>query len=114
MPIQANRGASHRADVRLVRRVSPGIPRRSPEPKRRGCDRSSHHFSPHQTFVLTTNGQPSRTYTRITQARSDGNNARGWGGMHYPSTVEISDHLGEAIAKYVNANSMKRLGPMER
>lgn len=31
------------------------------------------------------------------------------GGMHYPSTVEISDGLGEAIAKYVNENSMKRL-----
>ena len=29
--------------------------------------------------------------------------------MHYPSTVEISDALGEAIAKYVNENAMKRL-----
>jgi hypothetical protein len=32
-----------------------------------------------QTFTLTTVGQPSRTYTRIAQARSDGNNARVWG-----------------------------------
>lgn len=66
-------------------------------------------FGPGQTFTLTTNGQPSRTYTSITQARSDGNNARVWGGMHYPSTVGISDALGEAIATYVNQNSMTRL-----
>ena len=50
-----------------------------------------------------------RTYTTIAQARSDGNNARVWGGMHYPSTVEISDGLGEAIANYVNEHSMTRL-----
>jgi membrane-associated phospholipid phosphatase len=62
-----------------------------------------------QTFTLTTTGQPSRTYTSIAQARSDGNNARVWGGMHYPSTVEISDAEGEAIAHYVNENSMQRL-----
>jgi hypothetical protein len=29
--------------------------------------------------------------------------------MHYPSTVEISDAEGEAIAHYVNENSMQRL-----
>jgi hypothetical protein len=67
------------------------------------------HFHRRQTFTLTTNGQPSRTYTSITQARSDGNNARVWGGMHYPSTVAISDRLGEAIAEYVNEHSMMRL-----
>ena len=67
------------------------------------------HFRRRLTFTLTTNGQPNRTYTSITQARSDGNNARVWGGMHYPSTVDISDGLGEAIAKYVNENSMTRL-----
>ena len=33
--------------------------------------------------------------------RNAWNNARFWGGMHYPSTVEISADLGEAIAKYV-------------
>ena len=65
-------------------------------------------FGRHQTFTLTTIGQPSRTYTSIAQARSDGDNARVWGGMHYPSTVAISDALGEAIAKYVDRNSMKR------
>ena len=52
------------------------------------------HFRRRQTFTLTTAGQPSRTYTSITQARSDGNNARVWGGMHYPSTVDISDADG--------------------
>ena len=55
----------------------------------------SRHFGDQQVFTLTTTGQPSRTYTSITQARSDGNHARVWGGMHYPSTVEISDALGE-------------------
>ena len=67
------------------------------------------YFRRDQTFTLTTIGQPNRTYTSIAQARSDGNNARVWGGMHYPSTVEISDAEGEAIANYVNLNSMQRL-----
>jgi membrane-associated phospholipid phosphatase len=62
-----------------------------------------------QTFTLTTTGQPNRIYTSIARARSDGNNARVWGGMHYPSTVRISDAVGEAIAEYVDMNSMKRL-----
>jgi hypothetical protein len=67
------------------------------------------YFNDAQRFTLTTTGQPSRTYTSISQARSDGNNARVWGGMHYPSTVEISDAEGEAIANYVNKHSMRRL-----
>jgi hypothetical protein len=67
------------------------------------------HFRRRQTFTLTTIGQPSRTYTSITQARSDGNNARIWGGMHYPSTVSISNAEGEAVADYVNSHSMQRL-----
>jgi len=65
-------------------------------------------FGRRQTFTLTT-GLTSRTYTSITQARSDGNNARVWGGMHYPSTVDVSDAMGEAIARYVNHHAMKRL-----
>jgi hypothetical protein len=60
-----------------------------------------------QTFKLTTPGQPDRTYNSIAQARSDGDNARVWGGLHYPSTVAISDAEGEAIANYVNQNSMQ-------
>lgn len=67
------------------------------------------HFSDRQTFTLTTTGRPDRTYTSIAQARADGNNARVWGGMHYPSTVAISDAVGEAIARYVNRNSMHPL-----
>ena len=65
-------------------------------------------FRGRQTFTLTTAGQPDRTYTSITQARSDGNNARVWGGMHYPSTVEISDAMGERIASYVDRHAMQR------
>jgi hypothetical protein len=66
------------------------------------------HFDPGQSFTLTTAGQPDRTYTSVAQARSDGNEARVWGGMHYPSTVEISDKAGETIAKYVNRKSMQK------
>jgi hypothetical protein len=62
-----------------------------------------------QTFTLTTTGQPNRTYSSIAQARSDGNNARVWGGMHFPSTVGISDAEGQAIANYVNRNAMQKL-----
>lgn len=53
--------------------------------------------------------QPDRTYHNILQERSDGNNARVCGGMHYPSTVQISDGIGQAIAIYVNQNSMQRV-----
>jgi hypothetical protein len=67
------------------------------------------HFGDVQTFTLTTFGQPSQTYTSISQARADGNNARIWGGMHFPSTVAISDGVGEAAANYVNASSMQLL-----
>ena len=65
------------------------------------------HFSDEQFFTLTTAGQPNRTYASITQARSDGNNGRIWGGMHFPSTIAISDAEGVAIAGHVNANSMQ-------
>jgi hypothetical protein len=67
------------------------------------------HFGDSQTFTLTTPGQPNRTYTSLRQARADGNNARVWGGMHYPSTVVISNDVGKAIARYVNLNSMQRV-----
>jgi hypothetical protein len=66
------------------------------------------HFRDAQTFTLTTVGQPSRTYTSLSQARSDGDNARVWGGMHYPSTVRISDLEGAAIATYIDTHMMQR------
>ena len=67
------------------------------------------YFDDAQTFTLTTRlssgvDLPNRTYMSVTQARSDGNNARVWGGMHYPSTNDISDSVGEAIADYINQN----------
>ena len=67
------------------------------------------HFGRRQTFTLTTPGQPDRTYSSIARARADGNNARVWGGMHYPSTVAVSDAVGEAIAEHVNRHAMQRL-----
>ena len=68
------------------------------------------YFSDAQTFTLTTPAQPDRTYTSIGQARADGNNARVWGGMHYPSTVAVSDGVGEAIARYVEQQAMRPRG----
>jgi hypothetical protein len=67
------------------------------------------YFADNQVFTLTTTGLPDRTYTSIAKVRSDGNNARVWGGMHYPSTVAISDSLGENVAKYVNRVAMRPL-----
>ncbi|HTH02935.1 MAG TPA: hypothetical protein VL882_21825, partial [Vicinamibacterales bacterium] len=51
----------------------------------------------------------SRDYTSISQARSDGNNARVWGGMHYPSTVVVGNQLGENVANYIIQNAMQPL-----
>ena len=34
--------------------------------------------------------------------------------MHYPSTVAISDAEGEAIANYVNLNSIRRLRDQDK
>ena len=67
------------------------------------------HFDDKQTFTLTTTGQGSRTYTRISKARSDGNDARVWGGMHYPSSVAISSDMGRKIAKYIDKRAMRPL-----
>ena len=67
-------------------------------------------FDDAQTFTLTTktgNAVLSRTYMSISQARSDGNNARVWGGMHYPSTVAVGNQLGENVANYINQHAMQ-------
>jgi membrane-associated phospholipid phosphatase len=64
------------------------------------------YFDDRQVFTLTT-GLTSRTYTSISLARSEGNDARVWGGMHYPSTVAISDGVGEAVATYVRDNAVQ-------
>ena len=67
------------------------------------------HFADAQTFTLTTSGLPSNSYASISQARADGNSARIWGGMHYPSTVALSNTVGGTIADYVDANAMQLL-----
>jgi membrane-associated phospholipid phosphatase len=74
------------------------------------------YFDDAQTFTLTTTiviagvvtDVLSRPYTSISQARSDGNNARVWGGMHYPSTVVVGNQLGENVANYIIQNAMQR------
>lgn len=60
------------------------------------------------SFVLTT-GSTSFTYDSLMRAREDGNNARIWGGMHYPSSVAISDAMGSSIGLYVDQTAMQRL-----
>ena len=64
------------------------------------------YFDDRQVFTLTT-GSTSHNYASISLARSEGNDARVWGGMHYPSTVAISDGVGEAIANYVDDNALQ-------
>ncbi len=69
-------------------------------------------FDDAHTFTLTTKTLTevlSRTYTSISQARSDGNNARVWGGMHYPSTVAVGNQVGENVANYINQHAMQPL-----
>ena len=67
------------------------------------------YFDDNQVFTLSTPNQPNRRYTSIAAARADGNNARVWGGMHFPSTVAISDAMGQSIARYVNRHAMQRV-----
>ena len=68
------------------------------------------HFDDAQTFTLFATGLPNRTYTSISAAESDGNNARVWGGMHYPSTVAISSAYAHDIANWINENRMQLRG----
>ena len=65
------------------------------------------HFDDAQSVVLATTGLPERRYSSIAQARRDGNDARVWGGMHYPSTVAISDAQGERIATFIDQRAMQ-------
>jgi hypothetical protein len=70
------------------------------------------HFADAQRFVLTTGSSTNmsvRTYDSISRARQDGNDARVWGGMHYPSTVAVSDAVGEAVGRYVDTHAMQRV-----
>ena len=71
------------------------------------------YFDDAQAFELTTAGLPPRMYWSISQARSDGNQARIWGGMHYPSTIAISDDMGESIARHVH-RAMQRVHDNDR
>ena len=77
----------------IVTPAHPEYPAGHPSQNGAGATVLLSQFGRRQTFTLTTTGQPNRTYTSIAQARSDGDNARVWGGMHYPSTVAISDAL---------------------
>ena len=89
--------------------VTSRVPRWAPEPERRSRHDSAQLLRRCADVHLDDRRSTEPHYTSIAQARSDGNNARVWGGMHYPSTVAISDAEGEAIANWVNQNSMQRL-----
>jgi hypothetical protein len=61
-------------------------------------------FGDKQTFTLTTTGQPSRTYSSITQAHY-GRKQRPRMERHaLPSTVATSSAVGRAIARHVDRN----------
>jgi hypothetical protein len=91
----------------IVTPAHPEYPAGHPSQNGAGATVLLSYFDDYQTFVLATPGQPSRSYSSIAQARSDADNARVWGGMHYPSTVGISDFEGQQIANYVNQNAMQ-------
>jgi hypothetical protein len=91
----------------IVTPAHPEYPAGHPSQNGAGATVLLSYFDDYQIFVLATPGQPSRSYSSIAQARSDGDNARVWGGMHYPSTVGISDFEGQQIANYVNQNAMQ-------
>jgi hypothetical protein len=63
-------------------------------------------FDDTQTFTLTTPNLPDRTYMSLSRAREDADSARVWGGLHYPSTVAISDAEGAEIAEYIDCHVM--------
>jgi hypothetical protein len=62
------------------------------------------YFAPEQSFTLTTAGQPPRAYASIPQARVDGDRARVWGGMHYPSPRSRFTTGGAAVDQRRNTN----------
>jgi hypothetical protein len=95
----------------IVTPAHPEYPAGHPSLNSAGATVVLSYFRPEQTFTVTTAGRPALTYTSIPEARSDGDNARVWGGLHYPSTVAISDGVGEKIANYVNKNAMQLLHP---
>jgi membrane-associated phospholipid phosphatase len=71
-------------------------------------------FDDVQEFTLTTRTAagvdlPPRSYTSISRARADGDDARVWGGMHYPSTVAASDAVGDAVARHVLQSAMSEV-----
>jgi membrane-associated phospholipid phosphatase len=65
-----------------------------------------HPFTLHPQFGPTlptpADLQP-RSFTSLTAAEHEGNEARIYGGMHYRSSVDVSAALGHAIAKHIFA-----------
>jgi hypothetical protein len=92
----------------IVTPAHPEYPAGHPSQNGAGATVLLRHFDDRQDFALTTAAQPGRTYSSIGQARDDGNNARVWGGIHFPSTVAASDAEGQAIANYVDRHAMQR------
>jgi len=82
--------------------IARGIPCRAPEPERAATTVLLSYFKTRpQTFTLTTpDSRAART--PALRKRAPTVTAARLGGMHYPSTVRISDAVGGAIAKYVN------------
>ena len=89
--------------------IAPGIPGGTSQPKWRR--RNSAAQSLRRCADLHSHNRGSEPHLRRAspERASDGNNGRVWGGMHFPSTVAISDAEGAAIATYMSQNAMKRV-----
>jgi len=64
----------------------------------------NHAFALHPQFATplpTPPGLQPRSFTSLTAAEREGNEARIYGGMHYRSSVDVSAAMGHAIARHV-------------
>lgn len=64
----------------------------------------NHGFELHPQFAATLPTPPGlqpRSYTSLSAAEREGNEARIYGGMHYRSSVDASAAVGHAIARHV-------------
>jgi hypothetical protein len=64
----------------------------------------NHSFTLHPQFASTLPTPPNlqpRSFTSLTAAEQEGNEARIYGGMHYRSSVDASAAVGHAVARYV-------------
>ena len=72
------------------------------------------YFRTRTDFTLTTAGQPSRTYTSISKRGRMVTTPASGVACTTRAQSRSATHVGQAIAKYVDQNSMQRLHPDRR